>query len=90
MMEDYTDMLGLERPKQRRPRMDRADRAKIFMPFAALKGYEESLEEVLKRAREEVAGEIETEEIEDIQGGLYVTKCILSYFVYCNLMVLAL
>lgn len=26
-----------------RPKMDRADRAKQFMPFAALKGYEEAL-----------------------------------------------
>ena len=28
-----------------RPKMDRADRAKQFMPFAALKGYEEALRE---------------------------------------------
>jgi len=26
-----------------RPKMDRAERAKQFMPFAALKGYEEAL-----------------------------------------------
>lgn len=28
-----------------RPKMDRAERAKQFMPFAALKGYEEALRE---------------------------------------------
>ncbi len=28
-----------------RPKMDRSERAKQFMPFAALKGYEEALRE---------------------------------------------
>ena len=33
--------------------MDRAERAKQFMPFAALKGYEEALREREKRAEKE-------------------------------------
>lgn len=66
MMDEYKDIMYLERPTPSRPRMDRADRAKIFMPFAALKGYEEALEVVLQKAREDVAGEIQTEEIDDI------------------------
>lgn len=66
MTEDYSDILQMERPVPKRPKMDRAERAKIFMPFAALKGYEESLENVWQLAKEEVAREIEREEIEEI------------------------
>ena len=41
----YDDIINLERPKSNRPSMSRADRAKIFIPFAALKGYDEAIEE---------------------------------------------
>lgn len=34
------------REKRNRPKMSLQERAKIFLPFAALKGHEESLEEV--------------------------------------------
>lgn len=44
----YDDILNLQRPKSYREPMERANRAKIFMPFAALKGYEEALEEQQK------------------------------------------
>ena len=45
-MSAYSDMLALSRPVSRRhPQMRRADRAKQFMPFAALTGYEEIMEE---------------------------------------------
>lgn len=44
-IEDYEDMLNQEWPKETlRPKMPLKDRAKIFLPFAALKGYEESLD----------------------------------------------
>ena len=54
-MEDYNgaykDIIDLERPKHindafsaKHPSMKREDRAKIFAPFAALKGYEESID----------------------------------------------
>ena len=40
-MNAYSDMLALPRPvSARHPQMRRADRAKQFMPFAALTGYE--------------------------------------------------
>lgn len=32
-----------QRPPSKRPKMSREDRAKQFMPFAALKGYEKAL-----------------------------------------------
>lgn len=44
----YDDIINLERPKSNRPSMNRADRAKIFMPFAALKGYDDAVEEKKK------------------------------------------
>lgn len=44
----YEDIMNQDRPKSKRPPMDRAARAKIFMPFAALRGYEDALEEKQK------------------------------------------
>ena len=44
----YEDIINQDRPKSKRPPMDRAARAKIFMPFAALKRYEDALEEKQK------------------------------------------
>ena len=44
-MSDYDDILHLPRPFSKRPKMSPEDRAKIFAPFAALKGYEESVHE---------------------------------------------
>lgn len=47
-MGNYDDIIDLNRPKSMRPKMDIADRAKIFMPFAALKGYDEAIEDINK------------------------------------------
>lgn len=44
-MKKYNDIINLEKPKLHRTPMERKERAKIFMPFAALKGYEEALKE---------------------------------------------
>ena len=44
-MGKYDEIINLSRPKSNRIPMPIADRAKIFMPFAALKGYEEAIEE---------------------------------------------
>jgi len=45
--EDYADMLEIKWPRETlRAKMPLKDRAKIFLPFAALKGYEESLDAV--------------------------------------------
>ena len=43
-MNPYEDMLHLNRPRSRHPVMERAQRAKQFMPFAALVGYGDELE----------------------------------------------
>ncbi|MBE5948351.1 MAG: hypothetical protein E7261_04900 [Lachnospiraceae bacterium] len=44
----YDDIINIGRPKSYRTPMDVANRAKIFMPFAALKGYEEAIVEQQK------------------------------------------
>ena len=52
---DYMDIIDKERPvhngdefEARHPKMNRKNRAKIFAPFAALKGYEEAIDETGK------------------------------------------
>ena len=45
----YDDMLNLPYPRpSRRPRMSQADRAAQFSPFAALTGYEASIQETAR------------------------------------------
>lgn len=39
----YADLLPLSRPEPIKPRMSTANRAKIFSPFAALRGYEDEI-----------------------------------------------
>lgn len=39
----YADLLPLSRPEPIKPRMAISNRAKIFSPFAALRGYEEEI-----------------------------------------------
>ena len=50
----YQDILNTKWPKERlrRPKMSLQERAKIFLPFAALKGHEESLEKVAKNTEQ--------------------------------------
>lgn len=47
----YQDLFPLSRPapSSRHPRMPAADRAKIFSPFSALRGYEEEIQKENKR-----------------------------------------
>ena len=47
-MEKYEDIIHCSRPKSDRIPMAGADRAKIFMPFAALKGYDEAVDDKKK------------------------------------------
>ena len=49
---EYNDIIDKQRPvhvgddfEARHPKMSRENRAKIFAPFAALKGYEEAIDE---------------------------------------------
>ena len=51
-MGKYDDMIYMSRPLSTHPSMPVADRAKIFQPFAALKGHEELIKEQQKRNEE--------------------------------------
>ena len=52
----YADILALSRPdsaesRRRHPRMSLENRAKIFSPFAALRGYDEELDAEKQRSQ---------------------------------------
>lgn len=53
VMEKYGDILDLSRPEpsRRHPRMPLGSRAKIFSPFAALRGFDEELSEESAQTR---------------------------------------
>ena len=44
-MGPYDDILDLDRPKSVHPSMPRADRAKQFMPFASLRGFDDVIDD---------------------------------------------
>ena len=67
-MGKYDDIIGLSRPKSMRPAMPVADRAKIFMPFAALRGYEDAIGEQQRLFAERV--ELSDEEQEKLDMSL--------------------
>lgn len=49
----YQDMIEMERPiSKKRRKMTLEERAVQFAPFAALTGYEDCIEETIKRANE--------------------------------------
>ncbi len=55
MKDDYKDIIDLPYPRNdwnfllKHPRMPIANRAKIFSPFAALRGHDEKIAETAKR-----------------------------------------
>ena len=54
MKTPYDDIIHLEHPTSRKhPRMARQDRAAQFAPFAALKGYEDVIDENRQKNEEE-------------------------------------
>ena len=58
---DYDDIIDTQWPPEtedvNHPRMDLNRRAKIFLPFAALTGYEQALEQTLINRIKEVESE---------------------------------
>ena len=63
----YADLLPLSRPEPIKPRMTIQNRAKIFSPFAALRGYED---EIVSEGKDHLKGKrIElSEEQKEIMG----------------------
>lgn len=73
-MDDYSDIINKKRPEHindafsvRHPHMRRQDRAKIFSPFAALRGFEETA------AKREIQKQQRTELSEDTIGEISFT-----------------
>ena len=71
----YADILEKSRPQseeslRRHPRMPLQNRAKIFAPFAALRGYEDRLAEEKQRARRVPKRLLTEEEVERISDRL--------------------
>ncbi len=67
MNANYNDIILLERPKSRFPKMSRQARAAQFAPFAALSGYEEEVEEASRFVDEKpMVDEHELERINQI------------------------
>ena len=64
MKDDYKDIIDLPYPRDdwnflmKHPRMSVADRAKIFHPFAALRGHAEALDATAERKQDAVANEL--------------------------------
>lgn len=65
---DYSDIIDLPYPRNdwnfliKHPRMSMEDRAKIFHPFAALRGHAEALDATAERKLEAVANELTLDE----------------------------
>ena len=81
VMEKYADILSLSRPEPsaRHPRMDKINRAKIFSPFAALRGYDDELkaeqQELLRVKKSDLSEEgaaVLSENLADLKKGMSV------------------
>lgn len=65
---DYSDIIDLPYPRNdwnfmmKHPRMNVEDRAKIFHPFAALRGHAEALDATAERKQDAVANELTLED----------------------------
>lgn len=76
----YADILPMERPQseeslRKHPRMTLQNRAKIFSPFAALRGYDEQLAEEKQRTERVTKRILTEEEMSDLSDKLMqVTK----------------
>lgn len=78
----YADLLPLSRPEPIKPRMSVSNRAKIFSPFAALRGYEEEIasegREHTKTQRIELSDERKEKigaKLMQLQKGEAITVC---------------
>ncbi len=68
MIKDYSDIIDLERPVSRFPKMSRQARAAQFAPFAALTGYEDAVKEASRFVGEKPL--LDDQEIERINQTL--------------------
>ena len=70
MRDDYSDIIDLPYPRNdwnfmmKHPRMSMQDRAKIFHPFAALRGHAEALDATAEKKQDAVENEFTLDEFE--------------------------
>lgn len=78
----YADMIYLQRPVSRRIRMDIGHRAKQFAPFAALKGFEESVrkKEIIYEKRKLLSDDKKCEIDRKLRLITYGTKIQVTFF----------
>lgn len=68
MIDNYKDIIDLPYPRDdwnflmKHPRMNVEDRAKIFHPFAALRGHAEALDATAERKQDAVENELTLED----------------------------
>lgn len=72
-VDNYKDIMQAERPKlpQGHPKMDVLNRAKIFSPFAALRGFEERIAEEEQRRMQESGYETQGYTADELHTELY-------------------
>ena len=51
MKQDFSDIIHLDRPKSKHPKMSIYDRSAQFSPFAALTGHDEAIRETARRTQ---------------------------------------
>lgn len=72
MVDDYKDIINLPYPRDdwnflmKHPRMNVEDRAKIFHPFAALRGHAEALDATAERKQDAVENELTLEDPDSV------------------------
>ena len=72
MRDDYSDIIDLPYPRDdwnflmKHPRMNVEDRAKIFHPFAALRGHAEALDATAERKQDAVENELTLEDPDSV------------------------
>lgn len=81
-MRDYSDILHEDRPASTRPKMDLSNRAKIFAPFNALRGFDYAVmameAEKALLPRVELSGDLQGElncKLKQLYTGGTVTVC---------------
>lgn len=72
MIDNYKDIIDLPYPRNdwnflmKHPRMNVEDRAKIFHPFAALRGHAEALDATAERKQDAVENELTLEDPDSV------------------------
>lgn len=67
----YDDIINTRWPPEKiRDTMPLSQRAKIFLPFAALNGYEKALEEILEEEIESFENKPGAIQFDDIEGSI--------------------